>query len=298
MTGRTYALGDRVFDAPPLEAGLYIVATPIGNLRDITLRALDVLAGCDLLACEDTRVTRKLLDRYSIRVPRLIAYHEHNSDHAGEQILAALDDEESVALVSDAGTPLVSDPGYKLVIAARGAGHKVWPIPGASSVLAAMSASGLPTDDFRFVGFLPTKKSHRDAKLRALANSESTIAFFESPKRLIDTLNALGEIMGGDRRISVARELTKLHETVLTGTVRELTKAFDEKQVRGEIVVLLEPAEAKPDLLSQEALDELLKTLLSEMSASNAAKKAAVETGLAKSELYQRCLALKATNAN
>ncbi len=184
---KTYVVGRTEIAARPLEAALYLVATPIGNLGDITLRALETLAGADVLACEDTRVTRVLLDRYAIR-QRPTAYHEHNAGEAGPKLIAALEAGKSVALVSDAGTPLVSDPGFRLVGQALAAGIRVVPIPGASAVLAALTASGLPSDAFLFAGFLPVKDGQRRTRLAALKAVPATLIFFESPRRLADTL--------------------------------------------------------------------------------------------------------------
>ena len=202
MTGtRTFIVGGHEITAPPLESGLYVVATPIGNLGDITIRALETLAGCDLLACEDTRVTRRLLDRYAIR-QKPVAYHEHNADSAGPKLVAALRQGKSVALVSDAGTPLVSDPGFRLVAAARGESIRVIPLPGASATLAALSASGLPSDDFRFIGFLPAKDGARRSRLAGLVHEHSTLIAFESPNRLNATLAAISDLFGPDRPVS------------------------------------------------------------------------------------------------
>ena len=190
MEQKTYLIGQTEIAARPLEPAFYLVATPIGNLADITLRALETLAGVDVLACEDTRVTRVLLDRYGIK-QRLTAYHEHNANEAGPKLLAALEEGRSVALVSDAGTPLVSDPGFRLVGQAVERGIRVVPIPGASAVLAALTASGLPTDAFLFAGFLPVKDGQRRARLEALRTIPATLVFFESPRRLADTLARL-----------------------------------------------------------------------------------------------------------
>ncbi len=186
-----------------MEPGLYIVATPIGNLGDITIRALETLAACDVLACEDTRITRRLLDRYGIRA-RPVAYHEHNADSAGPKLIAALKEGKTVALVSDAGTPLVSDPGFRLVRIAREEGLRVIPIPGASAPLAALAASGMPSDDFRFIGFLPAKDAARRARLAELAHLPSTLIAFESPARLKAALDAMSDVFGPERLVTVA----------------------------------------------------------------------------------------------
>lgn len=292
MTNRFLIAGHEV-QAPPLEPGLYLVATPIGNLRDITIRALETLAACDVLACEDTRITRRLLERYGID-KRMVTYHEHNSAEAGPKLIAAIAEGKSVALVSDAGTPLVSDPGYRLVSDARAAGHAVIPIPGASSVLAAMSASGLPTDDFRFIGFLPAKdKARRDA-LQSHVADRSTLICFEAPGRLVATLSVIVDIMGQDRTVCVARELTKRFETIRTGSAASLAEQFADQPVKGEIVILIGPADGDDNLPKTDSeIDALLRGLLTEMSASKAAREAATMTGRPKAELYARCLALK-----
>ncbi len=195
VTARTYRLANVAVPARPLEPALYLVATPIGNLGDITLRALETLAGADVLACEDTRVTRVLLDRFGIAA-RPFAYHEHNANEAGPRLIAALDEGKSVALVSDAGTPLVSDPGYRLGQLALEAGHKVVPIPGASAPLAALVGSGLPSDAFLFAGFLPVKEKGRRDRLAELSKIPATLIFFESPHRIADTLVIAADVLG------------------------------------------------------------------------------------------------------
>ena len=212
---RSYLVGGTEIAARPLAPALYLVATPIGNLADITLRALETLAAADVLACEDTRVTRVLLDRYGIR-QRPFAYHEHNADEAGPRLIAALEAGKSVALVSDAGTPLVSDPGFRLVGQALERGLKVVPIPGPSAVLAALTASGLPSDAFLFAGFLPVKDGQRRARLDALKAVPATLIFFESPRRLADTLAAMQDRLGGARQAAIGRELTKTFEEMRT----------------------------------------------------------------------------------
>ncbi|QKV19763.1 16S rRNA (cytidine(1402)-2'-O)-methyltransferase [Oricola thermophila] len=289
---RSFIVGGHEIAAPPLEPGLYVVATPIGNLGDITIRALETLAAADLLACEDTRVTRRLLDRYGIR-RKTVAYHEHNAGAAGPKLVAALAEGRSVALVSDAGTPLVSDPGYRLVSAARAEGIRVIPVPGASATLAALSASGLPSDDFRFVGFLPAKESARRARLAELAREPSTLVAFESPNRLQASLSAIVDVMGPDRPVCVARELTKRFETIRTGTAGELRDRFASETVRGEIVLLVAPAPAGDTEWTPERTDAMLRDLLETMPVSKAAREAAAATGQPKSALYARLLELK-----
>lgn len=293
MSGdRSFIVGGHALTAPPQEPGLYIVATPIGNLGDVTIRALETLAACDVLACEDTRVTRRLLDRYGIRA-HPVAYHDHNADSAGPKLLTALGDGRSVALVSDAGTPLVSDPGFRLVQSARDAGFRVIPIPGASATLAGLAASGLPSDDFRFVGFLSQKEQARRTRLTELAREPSTLIAFESPNRLQATLAAIVDALGPDRLITVARELTKRFETIRTGKAGEIRDQFASETIRGEIVILIAPAPDDHAEWTPERTDALLRDLLQSMPLSRAAREAAQATGLPKTELYTRLLELK-----
>lgn len=288
----TYRLYDTVVTARPLEPALYLVATPIGNLADITLRALETLAGADVLACEDTRVTRVLLDRYGI-VNRPYAYHEHNANEAGPRLLSALDAGKSVALVSDAGTPLVSDPGYRLGQLAIEAGHRVVPIPGASAPLAALVASGLPNEAFFFAGFLPTKDKAKRDRLQELSRIPATLLFFESPHRIAATVAAASEVLGPDRKAAVCRELTKTYEEIRRGTLEELSLSYGgDETVRGEIVLVIAPPapEAAPEAGE---IDSILAGLAGGMSAGKAATEAARLTGLPRRELYQRLLELK-----
>ncbi|WP_421725507.1 16S rRNA (cytidine(1402)-2'-O)-methyltransferase [Bauldia sp.] len=290
-----FAINGVKVPAPPLTAGLYIVATPIGNLGDITLRALSTLAAADLVACEDTRISRVLLDRYGIAQP-LTPYHEHNAAAQRPRLLTALDAGRAVALISDAGTPLVSDPGYRLVTEAVAAGHPVVPVPGASALLAALVSAGLPTDAFLFAGFLPTKQEGRRKRLAALAGVPATLAFYESPKRLAAVLANMAATLGGERQAVVARELTKAHESVRRGNLDELAAAYDgEPPPKGEVVILVgPPVEVAPD---PQSVDELLAGLLATGSVRTAADEAAALTGLSRRKLYQRALALKDRDA-
>ncbi|MEW9836189.1 16S rRNA (cytidine(1402)-2'-O)-methyltransferase [Mesorhizobium marinum] len=289
-SSKTYVVGQAEIAARPLEAALYLVATPIGNLGDITLRALETLAGADVLACEDTRVTRVLLDRYGIR-QRPIAYHEHNAAEAGPRLIAALEEGKSVALVSDAGTPLVSDPGFRLVEQAQAAGVRVVPVPGPSAVLAALTASGLPSDAFLFAGFLPVKDGQKRSRLEELKAAPATLVFFESPRRLAETLVAMAEVYG-DRRAAIGRELTKTFEEMRTGTLANLAAHYAEAATpKGEIVVCVGPPQGKAD--SVEDVDRLLTSLAAEMPASKAAAEAARMTGQPKQALYRRLLDLR-----
>ena len=288
----TFMIGQAEIVARPLAPALYLVATPIGNLADITIRALETLAGADLVACEDTRVTRVLLDRYAIR-QRPTPYHEHNADEAGPRLIAALAEGKSVALVSDAGTPLVSDPGYRLVERSLAAGIKVVPIPGASAVLAALTASGLPSDTFLFAGFLPAKAGQRRTRLDELKAVPASLIFFESPHRLAESLAAMADTLGGERHAVVARELTKAFEEIRRGTLADLATLYSAAAApKGEIVIAIGPAVAEP--VAAKDVDRLLAALAAEMPASKAAAEAARLTGLAKPELYRRLLDLKA----
>lgn len=273
-----------------LEAGLYIVATPIGNLADITLRAIDVLMKVDVIACEDTRVTGKLLAHYGIHT-RMLAYHEHNAGQVRPRLLEELAGGKRVALVSDAGTPLISDPGYKLVREATSLGIKVMPVPGASSVTAALSASGLPTNRILFAGFLPAKASARRKAIGELAAVHATLVLFESARRLAETLAELAQCMGG-RQAVIAREITKLYEEFRRGTLEELAHAYADAEPKGEIVIIVAPPEEEEASYTDE-VEAALAAALQEMSVKDAAAKIAQETGLPRQELYTRALALK-----
>ena len=288
---RTFSIGGQQLAAPKAAPGLHLVATPIGNLADITLRALETLAAADIVACEDTRVSRVLLDRYGIR-RRTTAYHEHNAGEAGPKLIAALQGGQSVALISDAGTPLVSDPGYRLVGEAIDHGIRVVPIPGPSAPLAALTASGLPSDAFLFAGFLPVKSGQRLTRLEALKAVPATLIFFESPRRLAESLGAMVEALGGERKAAIGRELTKTFEEMRTGTLRALADHYAAADTpKGEIVVCVGPAEAKADEPAD--IDRLLLSLAAEMPASKAAAEAAKMTGGQKQALYRRLLELR-----
>jgi 16S rRNA (cytidine1402-2'-O)-methyltransferase len=288
---RTYLIGGTEHRARLLDPALYLVATPIGNLGDITLRALETLAAADVVACEDTRVTRVLLERYGIK-RKTVSYHEHNAAEAGPRLIAELEAGRSVALVSDAGTPLISDPGFRLVDAALAAGLRVVPIPGPSSPLAALTASGLPSDAFFFAGFLPVKDGQRKARLAELAPVPGTLILLESPRRLAASLSSMADVLG-DRPAAVCRELTKAFEEVRTGTLAELAGHYRQTGApKGEIVVCVGPPDAtKSD--SAGDIDRILLSLAGEMGASKAAAEAARLTGGKKAELYRRLLELK-----
>jgi 16S rRNA (cytidine1402-2'-O)-methyltransferase len=294
---KTFTISGHVLPADDLVPGLYVVATPIGNLRDVTIRALAVLAGGDLIACEDTRVTAKLTRHYGIDTA-LTAYHDHNAAEARPRLLAALAEGKSVALVSDAGTPLISDPGYRLVREAAEAGHLVVPIPGASALLAGLAVAGLPTDAFTFAGFLPPKTVGRRKRLAELLSARGTLVFYESPHRVAEALADMAEVLGGERDAAVARELTKLYETVRRGTLTDLATAFaGEPEPKGEIVILVGPAAKAPPLGDQE-IETRLAALLTTDSVGGAASALAAETGLPRRDLYQRALALKARDGD
>lgn len=287
----TFLIGQAEIPARPLEPALYLVATPIGNLGDITIRALETLAAVDTVACEDTRVTRVLLDRYGIR-QRPIPYHEHNAAEAGPRLIEALKAGKSIALVSDAGTPLISDPGYRLVTQALEQGIHVVPVPGASAVLAALTASGLPSDAFFFAGFLPVKEGQRRARLEELRAVPGTLVFFESPRRLADSLASMAAVLGA-RAAAVGRELTKAFEEMRLGTLAELAGRYAgaDAPPKGEIVICVGPPEQT--VADPEDVDRLLLSLAKEMPASKAASEAARMTGGQKQALYRRLLELK-----
>lgn len=293
---RQFALLGQTVAAARAQAGLYLVATPIGNLGDISLRALETLATADCIACEDTRVTRKLTERYGIATP-LIAYHEHNAAEALPKIMARLEEGQAVTLVSDAGTPLISDPGYRLVRAAVEAGHAVTALPGASAVLAALSLAGLPTDRFFFEGFLPPKQSARQKRIAELATIPATLVLFESGPRLAASLADLAAGLG-DRAASVCRELTKLHEEIRRGDLSSLAHDYAEGgETRGEIVIVVAPPPPPSDTADTE-VDDLLRRALARVSVKDAVGEVALATGRARREVYQRALELAKGGAN
>jgi 16S rRNA (cytidine1402-2'-O)-methyltransferase len=273
-----------------LASGLCLVATPIGNLGDVTLRALAVLRGADRIWCEDTRVTRKLLARYGISTP-LEPYHDHNAEQVRPVILAALHRGERVALVSDAGTPLVSDPGYKLVRAAIADNLPVTAAPGPSAALAALILSGLPPDTFLFAGFLPPRQTARRRALERWVALEATLVFFESTPRLADSLADMAELFG-DRAAAVAREMTKLHEEIRRGRLADLAGHYRAAgPPHGEVVIVVGPPEPSESDLAE--VDDRLRAALTELGVRDAAAKLAAETGLSRGELYRRALAIR-----
>ena len=276
-------------EARPPEPGLYIVSTPIGNLGDITLRALEILAGVDLILAEDTRHSRRLLDPYGITTS-LGAYHEHNAERARPEALAKLAQGQALALISDAGTPLISDPGYKLVREASEAGVKVHPAPGASALLAALVAAGQPTDRFFFEGFLPPKREARRARLNALASIEATLVFYEAPQRLGACLADLAAELG-PRPATMARELTKLHETVHSAPLDVLAAHYAEHETKGEIVLVVAPPPPRAVVDPESVRAELL-ALLATHGTRDAAAIVAARHGLPRRDIYAQALEL------
>ena len=287
---KTFSINGHVLNAPKPVPGLYLVATPIGNLTDITLRALETLAGVDLIACEDTRITHRLTERYLISAP-LTPYHEHNATAARPKILEKLAQGASVALVSDAGTPLISDPGFKLVREACAAGHSVIAVPGASSVLTALSVAALPTDRFFFEGFLPSKQTARRTRLAELARIDATLVVFESGNRVQETLADLADIMGA-REAAICRELTKLHEEITRAGVADLAKSADGLETRGEFVLVIGPPAAGAKVMAENELDDVLRSSLKRDSVKDAVAHAVELSGRPRREIYARALEL------
>jgi 16S rRNA (cytidine1402-2'-O)-methyltransferase len=280
----------QVLTAPKPVPGLHLVATPIGNLGDITLRALEILAGVDVVACEDTRITRRLTERYGI-VAQLTPYHEHNAALARPKLLQRLAQGASVALVSDAGTPLISDPGFKLVREVCAAGHQVIALPGPSSVLAALSVAALPTDRFFFEGFLPPKQTARRARLTELARIDATLVLFESGNRVLGTIADLAAIMG-ERDAAICRELTKMHEDVHRAPLSELARIAASLETRGEFVLVIAPPAAVVEVITADALDDLLRKHLARDSVKDAVAHAVELSGRPRREIYARALEL------
>jgi 16S rRNA (cytidine1402-2'-O)-methyltransferase len=270
---------------------LYIVATPIGNLEDMTYRAVRILGEVDLIAAEDTRHSLKLLNHFNISKP-LTSYFDHNQQFKGERILHALRQGKNVALISDAGTPCISDPGYNLVRDAVAENIPVIPIPGACAAITALAGSGLPSDSFTFTGFPPARQGKRRAFLNEMSTLPGTLVMYEAPHRLADTLLDIREVMG-ERQVVVARELTKIYEEFIRGTAPEILATIDQIKVRGEVVILIAPGVVVPS--ETEPLDGLLRRLLNEekLSVKDAAKKASLITGTSRSETYAEALRLR-----
>lgn len=275
---------------------LYIVATPIGNLGDITQRALDVLSSVDMIACEDTRHTKKLLSAFSI-TNRTLSLHDHNERQKQQYIADLLKEGNDIALVSDAGTPLISDPGFHLVRYCQSEGLNVSPIPGACAAISALSVAGLPTDRFTFEGFLPSKSTARQKVLASLVNETRTMVFYDAPRRAIDTVADIVAVLGGDRCLVIARELTKTFETVYTDTADNILQwlAQDPNQLKGEMVLVISGAEIKESQITPE-VEATFKLLLAEMKPKKACAITAEIYGVNKSELYDFALSLKASS--
>ncbi|MCA1994871.1 MAG: 16S rRNA (cytidine(1402)-2'-O)-methyltransferase [Coleofasciculus sp. S288] len=273
---------------------LYIVGTPIGNLEDMTFRAVKTLQSVDLIAAEDTRHTGKLLQHFQIKTPQL-SYHEHNRNERLPELLGLLNEGKAIALVTDAGMPGISDPGYELVKACTEAGITVIPIPGATAGITALSAAGLPTDRFVFEGFLPASGQNRQKRLEFVAAESRTIILYESPHRIQQTLQDLGNCFGKDRRIVVARELTKLHEEFWRGTIEDAIAHYTEREPKGEFTLVIAGKLPEIPVLSEEELKaELTKIMAQGISRSQASRQLAQQTKLSRRELYQLALALPA----
>ena len=272
---------------------LYIVPTPIGNLEDITLRALRVLKEVELIAAEDTRHTQHLLAHFGIKTA-LTSYHDHNERGKARTLVERLKSGASIALVSDAGTPAISDPGYRIIVDAIEAGIQVVPLPGASALTTALCASGLPTDRFFFEGFLPAKAQARKAKLQSLRGEAATLIFYEAPHRLLDSLAEILEIFG-DREISVARELTKVHEEFRRGKLSEVVRALADRDIKGEIVIMVHGASGEAQVSDEELYGTIRQLAGNGMGVKEIAELLGERYGLAKKEVYKLALDLKAT---
>ncbi len=277
-----------------LRPGLYLIATPIGTARDITLRALDILASADVLVAEDTRSLRKLMDIHGVALGgrRLISYHDHNGDRTRPGIIAALKAGKSVVYASEAGTPMVADPGFDLARAAVAEGYALISAPGPSAVITALTLAGLPTDQFHFAGFLPSSKSRRKTALAALSDVPGTLVFYESPKRVAAMLADAAEVLGGGRQAALCRELTKKFEEVLRAPLSELSDICAERKFKGEIAVLIDRASLLP--VNTEQLISALKTALKTLSVRDAADKISSDLGVKRREAYQMALKLEA----
>ncbi len=274
---------------------LFVVATPIGNMDDISARAISILQSVDLIAAEDTRHSGRLMSHFQITTP-LVAYHDHGSDAQGERIFAALDEGKDVALISDAGTPLVSDPGYRLVRSARLKDYKVVPLPGACAAITALSAAGLPSDRFCFEGFLPAKQSQRRKTLELLASEPRTLIFYEAPHRIVATIEDLMAVFGAEREVTLARELTKTYETVLNGNLSELLTQItnDLNQQKGEMVLVVRGFDGEIQSTQVQEEERVLKLLLADLPVKQAVALAAKICAAQRNALYKKALILKA----
>jgi len=282
----------------PTGGALYVVATPIGNLLDMSQRAVEVLNTVDRIAAEDTRRTGRLLQHFAIQTP-MVALHEHNERELAPGLVKQIGEGQTLALVSDAGTPLISDPGYRMVRLAREAGLNIIPVPGPSALIAALSASGLPTDHFVFEGFLPSRQTARKARLEALRSEPRTLVFYEASHRIVDCLKDMLVVYGVERRAVLARELTKQFETIRDGTLQELVRwiSDDPNQQKGEFVVVVEGEQASEAHAVDAEAERVLNLLLDELPIKTAAKLAARITGVNKRALYDRALRIKAADA-
>lgn len=281
------------FEVRPLSAGLYFVATPIGSARDITLRGLDILASADVIAAEDTRTARKLMDIHGVPLGErnLVAFHDHSSGSVIDRLITAIKEGKSVACVSEAGTPLIADPGYELGVAAVEAGLPVTSAPGPSAVLAALAVGGLPTDKFAFVGFLPNTQTARKTEIANLRSLDFTLVLYESPKRLLALLGDIKEVLGEDRRVVVCRELTKKFEEVQRGAVKDVLSLYQDRSIKGEIVVLIERSTG--ETITDQDLQSALTLALQSMRIKDAATAVAGAYGLPRKDVYQMALDLK-----
>lgn len=291
MAEHQFLISGHAFTAPKLEPALYLVSTPIGNLKDISVRALETLAGADLILCEDTRTSAKLLNAYGIRTQKA-SLHEHNESAQAQNIVDEVITGKAICLISDAGTPLISDPGFPLVRLAAEKAISVIAIPGASAVLGALAVSGLPTDSFSFFGFLPPKQVARASRLEELRTHQPTMVFYESPKRTSATLGAIAKSFGQDRLVVVARELTKRFETLYRGTAGELAEQFSGETVKGEVVILVAGAR-KMEQVDPNEWRAVLKTLMDEMPLRGAVDKVAADFDLKRKQVYQIALEFK-----
>jgi 16S rRNA (cytidine1402-2'-O)-methyltransferase len=292
MSDKTYHIGAQAVQASSLPAGLYLVSTPIGNLGDMTLRSLNVLAVADVIYCEDTRVTPRLLERFGIK-NKLKPYHDHNSEGAGASIIVAIQAGQIIALVSDAGTPLISDPGFPLVRDCVAAGLRVEALPGASALLPALQLSGLPTDRFSFLGFLPQKKNERLKALADIDERTETVAVYESPYRILEALEDIEKVLGA-RPLSVSREITKLHEETLRGTAASIAATLAAKpSIKGEFVIIIGAQEKAADELTEAEIMQTIEVALLDHPSGKAASIVSKKLGLARDDIYARILTLK-----
>lgn len=292
MSDKTYHIGAHSFAAEGLEPGLYLVSTPIGNLGDMTLRSLNVLAVADVIFCEDTRVTSRLMERFGIK-NKLKPYHDHNSEGAGVAIIESIRAGQVVALVSDAGTPLISDPGFALVRDCVAAHLHVEALPGASALLPALQLSGLPTDRFSFLGFLPQKKNERLKVLGEINDRTETVVVYESPYRILDALSDI-ETMLGVRPLSVSREISKLHEETLRGTAPSIAATLAAKpSIKGEFVIVISAQERAAETFSESDISTAITQALAEHPSGKAAAIVSKRLGLPRDDIYARILALK-----